>query len=66
MKKVPADINLEGPLTGRRGKNKQTRELKDAFIAIVSVQNEGDIHKTQMNLFRRHTDFKGTSLRLCD
>lgn len=24
------------------------------------------VHKTQMNLFRRHTDFKGTSLRLCD
>lgn len=60
MKKVPADINLEGPLTGRGGKNKQTRELKDTFIVIASVcKMKAMVHKTQMNPFRCCTDFEG-------
>lgn len=62
MKKVPADINLEGPLTGgkKKQKNKQTRELKDTFIVIVSVcKMKVMVHKTQMNLFRCHADFEG-------
>lgn len=60
MKKVPADINLEGPLTGARGgKNKQTRELKEAFIVIESAcKMKAMAHKTQMNLVRCHTDFE--------
>lgn len=42
MKKVPAGVNLEGPLTDGEGRggggcDKQTRELKDTFILIEFV-----------------------------
>ena len=43
MKKVPADINLEGPLAGRRGTQQANKGIKRHFYRHrVSVQDEGD------------------------